>query len=130
MALADFLPINQIAQEGAAKLQEDLQKSLGGFSMKFGLNKKTQSLLKFTRVRVGEKFGVVDKISVKLPRHGIFRAKGLGRGTPASKAGQTARTPADWLNPVVEKNYNEIKDKITEAFPSATLRELKSILIK
>jgi hypothetical protein len=55
--------------------------------------------------------GVINRIRYKFKRSGVFLQKGVGRGTPADKVGQTNRKAKDWFNSVVD----EIADEITEA---------------
>jgi hypothetical protein len=55
-------------------------------------------------------FGIVSKISFKFARHMIFVHKGVGKGTPISSAGQTARKAKEWFEPVLEDNIEELAD--------------------
>jgi hypothetical protein len=71
--------------------------------------------------------GVVNKISFKFPRHMVFVAKGVGRGVPVSKAGQSNRKAKDWFNDPVEKRMDELTDIVADHHGAMVLN---AILIK
>ena len=58
--------------------------------------------------------GVINRISFRLPRHGIFRHKGVGRGTKISQVGSTKRQPADFLNDPLEKNIGKLSELVAD----------------
>lgn len=80
------------------------------------------------KANAGKRYGVVDRIGAKFPRHGIYRTVGAGRGQGGSigsswrdKNGNIKRTnqnslgkmntvnrkSVDWLEPTLDK-FNEI----------------------
>src|SRR5690625_4716827 len=58
--------------------------------------------------------GMISRISFKMPRHAIFVHKGVGRGTPISRVGQTKRRPKPWFNSVMDENLPELGDRIAD----------------
>lgn len=95
------------------------------------------------KTNAGKKYGVVDRIGAKFPRHGIFVMKGAGRGQGGSvgsswrdKTGAIKRTnpnslgkmnsrnrkAADWLSPTMDR-YNEIvADRASHHFAEVAQR--------
>jgi hypothetical protein len=54
----------------------------------------------------------------------IYVHKGVGRGTPIEKVGQTTRKPKPWFNPVVEKRIDELADIVAEEIGDSFLNNL------
>lgn len=59
-------------------------------------------------------FGLINRIGYIIPRHMIYVHKGVGRGTPIEKVGQTSRKPKPWFNPVVERRIGELADIVAD----------------
>ncbi len=64
--------------------------------------------------QVRERNGLVDKISYKMPRSAVFLHKGVGRGTPISKVGQTKRQAKRWFDNPTERNMPELQAIVAE----------------
>jgi len=62
-----------------------------------------------------KKAGMIDKLSFGMPRSGVFRHKGVGKGTPISMVGQTTRRPARWYSNPVDRNMPELQQIVAEA---------------
>ena len=60
--------------------------------------------------KIRKSAGLPESISFQFERHGIFVAKGVGRGRGIANPG-TAR---EWINPVIEQNAPLLADKIAE----------------
>lgn len=60
------------------------------------------------------RYGVPSKISFKFARHLIFVHKGVGKGTPMSKVGTTARKAKPWFEPPIERNIEQLGDIVAE----------------
>ena len=56
----------------------------------------------------------IDRVSLKLLRHGIFREYGVGNGTPIAKAGMTKRTKSPWLSEPLEQKEGELVEIAAE----------------
>ncbi|MDH7463974.1 hypothetical protein QEG73_21915 [Chitinophagaceae bacterium 26-R-25] len=74
--------------------------------------------------RLYQRNGIVNRISFKFPRHLIFVHKGVGRGTPISRVGQTGRQPKEWFNPVIDHRIEQLADIVAEDIGSAILNSL------
>lgn len=57
-----------------------------------------------------KKFGVVNRISFKFPRHLVFVEKGVGRGHPISNP----REAKPWFNKIVEDQMESLADIVAE----------------
>lgn len=122
--LNHFTAYNQEMQQLARQFGAELRSEWG---MKVA-NASTGGLKSQLKANAGRRYGVVDRVAAKFPRHGIFRMVGAGRGQAGSvgttwrdKNGQTKRTnpnsfgkmdtgnrrAADWLSPTLDK-FNEI----------------------
>ncbi len=77
-------------------------------------SKSRVPLRRAIKASVRKKDGMPDRISFKLPRYAIMRHKGVGRGTKITDVGTTPRTPAPFLNPVIEQNIDELADIVAE----------------
>ncbi|MGN6293765.1 MAG: hypothetical protein ACTHMV_13560 [Chitinophagaceae bacterium] len=71
-------------------------------------------LRKALRSSVRKQGGIASRITFKFPRYAVFRHKGVGRGTKISEVGTTARRPAPFLNPVIDKNLDELVDLVAD----------------
>jgi len=60
------------------------------------------------------KNGMIDKLSFGMPRSGIFRHKGVGKGTPISRVGQTTRRPARWYSNPVDRNMPALQKIVAD----------------
>lgn len=58
--------------------------------------------------------GEVAGVGFKFPVHGIFREYGVGRGTPRTLVGHTARTMSDWLSGTLEKQEQAMVEIVAE----------------
>jgi hypothetical protein len=54
------------------------------------------------RDRYWERGGKIYALGYKMPRHGVFVEKGVGRGHPIGNNG-LKRKPKPWFNPVIER---------------------------
>jgi hypothetical protein len=81
--------------------------------------------LKVINTRLRKQAGFVSRISFKFKKSGIFVHKGVGRGTPISKAGTTNRKAKEWFNPVIEKYANELMEGVADEWIDITFSKLK-----
>jgi hypothetical protein len=66
-----------------------------------GIKKYTGSLSRYMRDRYFRRAGILNAVGFKMPRHGVFVEKGVGRGYPAGHS-KLGRKPKPWFNPVME----------------------------
>lgn len=64
--------------------------------------------------KTNSKFGTINRVSFKFPRHMVFVHKGLGRDTPVSKAGTTNRKAKEWFEPVTDVQVEKLADIAAE----------------
>ena len=67
----------------------------------------------------------IDRVSLKLLRHGIFREYGVGNGTPIAKAGMTKRTKSPWISEPLEQHEGELVEIVAEHGAEMVLRAFK-----
>jgi hypothetical protein len=93
-----------------------------------------------------EDYSEIDSISYKFPRHGVFFAKGVGRGhimqsgkvVRGIKHGKIAtltggpvnRKPQDWFNHVIDKNIENLIDTVAEHKADTVLLNASGMKIK
>jgi hypothetical protein len=68
--------------------------------------------------------GLINRISYSIPRHMIFVHKGVGKGTPIEKVGQTNRIAKPWFNPVIDDKIEELADIVAEETGDAIINNL------
>jgi hypothetical protein len=79
-----------------------------------------QSVRQSTRKRGG----LINRVGYNIPRHLVYVHKGVGRGTPIEKVGQTNRKAKEWFNPVIDKNIDELADVVAEEIGAAIVNNL------
>lgn len=68
------------------------------------------ALKKVLKSAVLKRFGLVNRISYKMPRSAIFLHKGVSKGHPISNP----RTAKEWYAPVVDKNIENLADIVAD----------------
>lgn len=68
--------------------------------------------------------GLINRISYAIPRHMIFVHKGVGKGTPIEKVGQTNRIAKPWFNPVIDDTIEDLADIVAEETGDAIINNL------
>ena len=78
------------------------------------------SVKQFVRSRGGE----VERVGYRFERHGIFLARGVGRGRPANspKANAAAK---DWLSPELDLLLDNIADLVADGYADIIEAELR-----
>ena len=70
--------------------------------------------------KIKEAAGVTEKIAFQFPRHGVFRAYGVGNGQPitgvTAKKSFIKRTPSDWMDEPINKNMEKLADIAAEFY--------------
>lgn len=61
-----------------------------------------------------QKYGQIFRIRYRMPKQGVWIHKGVGRGTPISKAGspQTKRKVKDWFNSPIQKPLERLAGQL------------------
>jgi hypothetical protein len=54
----------------------------------------------------------------------VYVHKGVGRGTPIEKVGQTKRKAKEWYNPVIDRRIDELGDIVAEELGAAIVNNL------
>lgn len=54
----------------------------------------------------------------------VYVHKGVGRGTPIEKVGQTNRKAKEWFNPVIDRRIDELADVVAEELGAALINNL------
>lgn len=78
------------------------------------LNIKHSKGSNWHRASFGRRGGMIYRVSFNMPRHAIYVHKGVGKGTPIGKVGQTNRKAKPWFNPVIEKRMDRLADAVAE----------------
>ena len=94
---------------------------------KTGFSRTEGKLAQSIKSKTKKSYGAVEMISFTFERHGVFVHKGVGRGYPVSgsaiiknPSGNT-RKPVEWFNPVIDKYFPQLADKITEVNANAAV---------
>ncbi len=70
--------------------------------------------------KIKEKDGITDNIGFQFPRHGIFRAYGVGNGQSISgkqaKKIYIKRSMSDWIDQPIDKNLDKLADLAAEFY--------------
>lgn len=116
--------INEIVRNKAKELVARLKASIHSFNMKHVASDDNPDPLDKITSRVSTKYGLANRIRVKFKRSGVFRHKGVGRGTKASQAGTTTRRPAEWFNPVMEQVADELADEAADQMADIVINNI------
>ncbi len=120
----DFDKVNEIVKTSADELKKKLKQSVRGFNMKHVESKNNHDKLENIRIRTSASHGIVNRIRITFKKTGVFRHKGVGRGTKASQAGTTNRQAAEWFNPVIEAHTDELVEKVADELVDITINNL------
>lgn len=120
--IADF---NRDIKRWGGKVRRKLRGNVRSLS-----NEGTGALAKSIRASFKKPGGEIEMISYKFPRHGVFFAKGVGRGhvmqggrvVRGVKSGKTVkliggevnRQPKDWFNSTLEDNIGDLADTVAD----------------
>lgn len=133
--------VNQIITEKAQKLAPALVAEQAKYGMQHSSNG-----IKRVRVDTRKRDGMINKITAKFKRSGIYREKGAGKGyggakgskwinakgeqkttnpNSLNKQGTGNRQAAPWFNPVVEKFADELADELLDEFVEIAFNNIK-----
>jgi len=68
--------------------------------------------------------GLINRIGYTMPRHMIYVHKGVGRGTPIERVGESGRKAKEWYNPVVEKEVEGLADIMAQELGAGIINRL------
>ncbi len=120
---ADVQEINDLVKQWAPKVRTKLRSSARWFEGKDksfvirGKQKETklhQSINSMTKMDAG----MIELVSFKFERHGVFVHKGVGRGYPISGPGiiknttGKRRVAVEWFNPIIDKHAPELANQL------------------
>jgi len=120
---ADVQAINDLIKKWAPKVTTKLKSSARWFEGKDkpfvirGKQRETklhQSISSTTKMD----YGMVELVSFKFERHGVFVHKGVGRGYPISGGGKIMnsigkrRVAVEWFNPIIDKQAPLLADQL------------------
>lgn len=115
-ALQEQQQYNQQVQRFARNTQAQLKQSARQI-------KDSGQLARSIGRRTRTRNGIINRVSFPLERYGIFRMRGVGRGRAVGSA--RARAVArDWINPVLDRNFQQIQGEIGEAFADLKVKKL------
>lgn len=106
--MPDVTKLNDAIKDWTKKARKDLKAEEKKLKIKHSAGSNWQ------RTGYRHRSGVISRISFKMPRHAIFVHKGVGRGTPISKVGQTNRRAKPWFNPVMDESIPDLADAVAE----------------
>ena len=140
MLPTDFEKVNRLITEKTAAAVPALISE----QAKYGIQHGPDGFNKIKTV-LRKRDGMINKITFKFSKTGIYREKGAGRGyggnkgskwkdaagnikttNPASlgKAGTGKRQPAPWFNPVIEKYADEMANELADQFVEIAFNNL------
>lgn len=116
---------NQVIKAWIPKVRRGLQSSAKQFtdgktkSFIMRGNQKEGKLAKSIGSKTHKNGMAIEGVSFTFERHGVFVHKGVGRGGPGS------REAVEWFNPIIEKYFPELADRITEINANAAVDATK-----
>ena len=73
-------------------------------------------------------FGQINRVAFRFPKHGVFFAKGVGRGYKSekrrgaqSKPWTHQRQPKDWFNSTLDQRIPILAEKLTNTMANAAV---------
>jgi len=73
-------------------------------------------------------YGEINRISFRFPKHGVFFAKGVGRGYKSEKGivrkvspGPIRRQPKDWFNSTLDQRIPILAEKLANTMANAAV---------
>lgn len=114
--------LNKVARTWAKTTRQKLLFELARLNIK-----DKQRLMRSLRSRVKLRFGQAEAVAFNFVAHGIYVAKGVGRGTSIDQAGTSAskRTPREWYNPVLDLEVEKLADILIELYGDEFLDNIK-----
>lgn len=111
MVEQDIEELNNDIESWDEKNLKDLVSELDALGVKhFKRSPNKTALKKVLKSALRKRFGLIDRISYKIPRSAIFLHKGVSKGHPISNP----RTAKEWYTPVVNKNIDDLADIVAE----------------
>ncbi len=92
----------------------------------------TGRLLRSIKGKTKKENGLIFRVTKEILRHGVFIEKGVGRGYPIESVkgnaraiqGASGRTARPWFNPVLDKDFPRLADKVGEHMADAALKSI------
>jgi hypothetical protein len=119
----DFVKVNSKIKQ----LTAEAKTALVSEQRKLGMKHTSSEPLTNIKTRLSESSGLVNRVRFKFKKSGIFVHKGVGKGTPIDKVGQTNRKAKPWFNPVVEKYADLMMEEVADEWVDVAFNK---ILIK
>ena len=73
-------------------------------------------------------YGQINRVAFRFPKHGVFFAKGVGRGYKSEngivrkvKPGPIMRHPKDWFNSTLDQRIQILADKLMDTMANAVV---------
>jgi hypothetical protein len=123
--MSTFDQANKRITNWANKVKQELVQEMGQLNIQHRKNSPSpkpakQSVKQSTR----KSGGLINRVGYNIPRHMVYVHKGVGRGTPIEKAGQTSRKAKQWYNPVIDRRIDELGDIVAEELGAAIVNNL------
>ena len=137
----DIEKVNKIIQDATTALLPALVSEQAKYGIKHGSDGMDRIKKSFRK-----RDGLINKVTLKIKKSGIYREKGAGKGyggkkgskwinakgnqkttNPESlgKAGTGKRRAAPWFNPVVEKYADQLANQLADEFVEIAFNNLK-----
>ena len=114
--MADIAYDNEQIKAWGDKNFSDIKKEISALGIKHSpKSPNPKSLANSITKKIRMRNGMVDRISFGMPRSGVFRHKGVGKGTPIGKVGRTTRRPAHWYNNPTDRNFPALERLVADA---------------
>jgi len=122
---------NEIVGKWTPKIRNFLRSSARRFVngktepmvLRHGGKQVEKKLAASVNYKMGREYGLINYVGFSFERHGVFVHKGVGRGykmisgvvvrTAKRKPFPKEREPAEWFNPIVERNVIKLAHDIT-----------------
>lgn len=111
----DIEAFNKDVRDWTKQTRQDAVSAMSALGIMHSEKSRSPIPLRETlKTNITKQAGLPSRIRFRMPRHAVFVHKGVGRGTPIDRVGQTGRKPKPFLNPAIEKNIGRLVDIVAD----------------
>jgi len=103
---------------------------------KFGVVRDEEKLVRSLKSRIRKQSGIIDSISYRFERHGVFVHKGVGNGykminglvvrvAKSKTPNPRPRVPVDWFNIVIDTEVPKLANQLATINADASINALR-----
>jgi hypothetical protein len=117
---------NAEVEQWAKDNQSGLVRETDALGIKRHAYSKSPKALRNSITRtIRKRDGMITRIGYRFNKSGVWSHKGVGRGTPIDRVGQTAREPKRWFDNVLERNLPDLQEIVARNDASYVLNNIR-----